>query len=118
MPDALPPVAEDWSTDTLVLRCSYTNDRSCLFVTMGFEWYNGILIEIDAITDEEGNDLESSLPYPVYHLICNHVIVSFRVFDFVNQFLSERPELRPRRPDDSDDAVKNWKMDRAEQEEP
>lgn len=98
MPD---PVPEDWNHKSIVLRCTYPDDTTCLFVTMRFEWDDGVSISLDSVTDEEGNDLELTLPLPIFRTICQCLLSAFRLADFVDHWLREKhPELRPRCPDE------------------
>ena len=119
MPEPLPPVVEDWSPDTLVLRCEYHNDPCPLFVTMGFEWYQGLVIEIDEVTDADGNVLECSLPLFLYRALCRQLHTDFNLVAKTRSWLHENPDHMPEPSSyDADDAVKDWKMDRSETEEP
>jgi hypothetical protein len=110
MPDPLPLVIEDWTNkEHVVFRCEYLLDPASLFVTVGFErdLYNDIVIDVDSITDREGNDLESMLPSTIYAVIVRRLKADFHLIYVAEQWLNDDPDRRPLPRED--DGVKAWK---------
>jgi hypothetical protein len=116
MSEPLAPVVEDYTAkEFVVFRCEYNHDPASLFVTLGFEIdeYNDLLIDVDSVTDREGNELESILPGILYAFLVRRLKADFHLIYLTEKWLEADPNRRPLPIED--DGVKEWKERRAEE---